>query len=392
MNQTATHTLLTSQRHLFNLPENVAYLNCAYMGPNLKSVEQAGVQAVKQKNLPFTVTANDFYAPVARLEQTFARLINCAEPQRIVLVPSVSYGLANVANNLPIEAGQHIVMAHEQFPSNVYTWQALAQKRQAILNMVHPPEQWGAHQSRGQRWNERLLEAIGPKTRLVALAHTHWADGTLFDLPAIRQRCNEVGALMVIDGTQSVGALPFDVQAIQPDALVCGGYKWLLGPYSLGLAYYGPAFDNGTPIEENWINRLDSQNFAGLVNYQHQYQPLAQRYAVGEHSNFALVPMLQAALDQLAQWKPENIQAYAGQLQHEVLQQLQAKGFWVETPQYRGNHLVGIRTPKGYDIEALKAKLEQNNVYVSVRGQAIRVSFHLFNDANDVDRLLHCIE
>ncbi|NBC06158.1 MAG: aminotransferase class V-fold PLP-dependent enzyme, partial [Bacteroidetes bacterium] len=86
-------------------------------------------------------------------------------------------------------------------------------------------------------WNEAILDAIDERTALVSLAHVHWADGTLFDLPAIRQRATEAGALLVIDGTQSVGALPFDIQEIQPDALICAAYKWLMGPYTTGLAY-----------------------------------------------------------------------------------------------------------------------------------------------------------
>ena len=98
---------------------------------------------------------------------------------------------------------------------------------------------------RGKEWNERILNSIDTKTKLVSLGHVHWADGTLFQLTDIRKRTKEVGALLVIDGTQSVGALPFDVDVIQPDALICGGYKWLMGPYSLGYAYYGEYFDQG---------------------------------------------------------------------------------------------------------------------------------------------------
>ena len=107
------------------------------------------------------------------------------------------------------------------------------------------------------------------------MSHIHWADGTLFDLKAIRQRTRDVGALLIIDGTQSIGALPFDIQEIQPDALICAGYKWLMGPYSLGLAYLGEFFDEGIPIEENWKNRHNSHHFARLVNYEDKYQPHA---------------------------------------------------------------------------------------------------------------------
>ena len=90
---------------------------------------------------------------------------------------------------------------------------------------------------------------------------------------ALRQRTHEVGAQLVIDGTQSVGALPINVQELQPDALICAGYKWLMGPYSIALAYYGPYFDQGEPLEEGWINRYGSEDFTNLVQYQDRYQP-----------------------------------------------------------------------------------------------------------------------
>ena len=86
------------------------------------------------------------------------------------------------------------------------------------------------------------------------MGHIHWADGTLFDLIAIRKKADKVGAKLIIDGTQSVGALPFSVKEIQPDALIVGGYKWLLGPYSIGMAYYADTFNNGEPLELSLIH------------------------------------------------------------------------------------------------------------------------------------------
>ena len=131
---------------------------------------------------------------------------------------------------------------------------------------------------RARKWNERVLEAIGDDTAIVALCQVHWTDGTLFDLEEVGTRCREVGAALVVDGTQSVGALPFDVGRIRPDALVCAGYKWLMGPYSIGAAYFGPRFDGGTPLEEAWLAREGSDDFPRLVDYTDTYRPGAARY------------------------------------------------------------------------------------------------------------------
>jgi selenocysteine lyase/cysteine desulfurase len=216
----------------------------------------------------------------------------------------------------------------------------------------------------------------------------HWADGTRFNLMDIRKRTKEVGALLIIDGTQSVGALPFDVEKIQPDAVVCAGYKWLMGPYSIGLAYYGEYFDNGKPIEESWLNRKNSENFAGLVNYQTDYQPGALRYDMGEHSNFILVPMMRAALKQVEQWGAENIQAYCARIAHKPIQLLQEKGFWVEDEAYRGHHLFGVRVPKHINLNSLKENMIKNKISVSFRGDAMRISPNVYNDEKDLMKLV----
>lgn len=380
--------MLSSQRHLFDLPEEVTYLNNAYMAPNLKSVEAAGVAGISQKNRPYLVKPADFFDPAERLRASIARLIHAAEPKRVVLTPSVSYGMAVVAQNLPLEAGDNIIIATEQFPSNVYPWMRLCEERGAHLRLIGPPKP----EDQNQSWSNTLLEAINSRTRLVSTGHIHWADGTLFDLKAIRQRTREVGAWLSIDGTQSVGALPFSVAEIEPDALVCGGYKWLLGPYSLGMAYFGPALDAGKPVEENWINRLNSEDFAGLVKYQPAYQPGALRYEVGEHSNFVLLPMLQAAIDQLGEWGPAGIQEYCRHLSHEPVQELIAKGVQIAPESQRASHLFGFRLPPHAPKEAIKARFEANQVYVSFRGEAIRVSCHLYNDARDFAKLIDCLE
>jgi selenocysteine lyase/cysteine desulfurase len=206
-------------------------------------------------------------------------------------------------------------------------------------------------------------------------------------LEAIRKRTTEVGALLIIDGTQSVGALPFNVEKINPDALICAGYKWLLGPYSIGLAYYGQYFDQGKPVEENWINRLDSEDFAGLVNYESNYQPGMLRYEVGEHSNFILVPMLLNSIEQISKWGVSRIQEYCKAISTESILKLKEKGFIIEDDAWRGSHLFGVRLPQGIDLNTVKATLLKHKIYVSVRGNSIRVAPNVYNTEKDFQKL-----
>lgn len=381
--------MLTCQKHLFQLPDEVTYLNCAYLSPQLKSVEAAGHSALARKNLPFTVQPTDFFTDVNTLKKRFAQLINAPHADRIAIVPSVSYGIATVAKNLKLKAGENIIVAEDQFPSNIYAWQRIIKESNAELRIVKAPDT----SNRAESWNYDILDAIGENTRMVAVANTHWADGTRFDLLAIRAKTTAVGALLVIDGTQSVGALPIDVATLQPDALICAGYKWLLGPYSIGVAYYGNYFDNGIPIEENWINRYESENFRNLVNYQEAYQPGAGRYSMGEQSNFILVPMLIAALEQILDWGVAPIQEYTQKLSQAPLAILKELGCQIEAEPWRCGHLFGIRIAENlFDFEKLSHAFAEHQVYVSLRGNAIRVAPHVYNNDNDFAQLVQCFE
>lgn len=374
---------LACQKHLFSLPEKLHYLNCAYMSPLSQQVEAAGIGGIQRKRNPSTIQPKDFFDESDRLRERFAHLVNAQQSQRIAILPSVSYGMAIVARNLQVSPGQNIVVVHEQFPSNLYCWQRLCQAG-ATLRTVLPPN---ITIGRGQAWNERLLEAIDSSTALVALPHFHWTDGTRFDLIAIGRKAREVGAVLVVDGTQSVGAFPFDVEQIQPDALICGAYKFLLAPYSIALGYFGNRFDNGIPLEENWINRLGSEDFTKLVDYESRYQPGAIRYDVGERSNPILLPMVIAALDHLLEWKPERIQNYCSELIRPLRHMLQPLGYWMEDASECGAHLFGIRIPSSFDMQAIQSALAIHRVAVSVRGNALRVSPNVYNDVSDIAAL-----
>ncbi len=376
--------MLSCQKSRFSLPDDEHYLNCAYMSPLSIAVESAGLTGVARKRVPSRIATSDFFTESDRARALFARLVNAPDPSRVAIIPSASYGLAIAARNLPVMGGQNIVVTHEQFPANVHAWRRLSQERGVEMRTVSPPE---SAEGRGRGWNTRLLEAIDAQTAIVALGHVHWTDGTRFDLEAIGRRAREVGAALVIDGTQSVGAMPFDVAAIQPDLLVCATYKWLMGPYSMGFAYLGPRFDHGEPLEETWIGRAGSENFKELVNYRDDYQPGALRYDVGERSNFALMPMAVAALEQVLEWQPARIQEYCAALTAPLFERVRALGYTVEDPGFRGAHLFGLRAPAGTDIAAVGERLRGKNVFVSLRGSALRVSPHVYNDGRDVEAL-----
>ena len=379
---------LQHQKQLFDLPENVTYLNIASQSPSFKSIYEAGLEGLQQKNKPYKITGADYFEPVKELKQLFAKLIEADDYNRIVTIPSVSYGMATVANNITLKESDEIIIVDEQFPSNYYAWKKLSDKYNATITVISAPD---TKQNQTQLWNQKILEAITDKTALVAMGNILWSNGSLFDLKAISKKTKQHNTLLVIDGSQSVGALPFSVKEIQPDALICAGYKWLFGPYGCAYAYFGKYFDNGNPIEENWSNRLNSENFAGLTNYESEYKPLANRYSVGENGNFIYVKMQIAALKQVIEWTPKAIQEYCRSISTEAVHELKKIGCHIEDDNYRTHHLFGIELPKGIDLHALKKELSSKNVFVSFRGNFIRISCHLYNTKDDFKPLIECL-
>ncbi len=375
--------MLTCQKRLFDIEDGITYLNGAYMSPLLQSVKEAGINAVVLKSKPWLIAPSDFFESVDRLKNLAAKLIHCDEPNRMAVIPSVSYGIANVARNIDFQKGDHILLLDKQFSSNYYIWQSLAQHQGLILDVATPPD-YSA--TRGQEWNEIILNSITAQTKVVTMEHMHWTDGTLFDLSAIRAKSRQVGALLVVDASQSLGAFPFDQSVYQADAIVAAGYKSLMGPYALGLAYYGPAFDHGVPIEESWINKLGSEVFEKLLAYEMTYKPGAARYNMGEQSQFIHAAMQIAALEQLLAWGVESVQAYCRMIVDSILPILREHHIWIEQEAFRANHLFGIKPPKGI-TEALKAKLLANKVFVSYRNDTIRVSPNVYNTIEDLNKL-----
>jgi selenocysteine lyase/cysteine desulfurase len=373
--------MIPCQKHLFNIPQDIIYLNCAYLSPQLRSVSEAGHTGVAAKEQPWQIIAQDFFTNTERSRRLFAEIID-AQPDDIAIIPAVSYGIAVAASNIGFSAGDAILILEDQFPSNVYPWREVAKETGAIVKTISRPED--------EDWTRALLDHIDENTAVVAVPNCHWTNGGLIDLVKVGEGCRKIGAALVVDATQSVGAFPFSVADVQPDFLVAASYKWLLGPYSLGFLYVHPRYQDGKPLEHGWIARKNSEDFAGLVNYQDEFQPGARRFDVGERSNFALMPMVVAALQQILDWQVNEIAVTLSAMTNRIAQRAVELGLKVAPRHLRGPHLMGLRFPEGVPADLVEA-LSKNNIYVSVRGDSIRISPHLYNTENDIDRLLETL-
>ena len=373
---------LGDQRDLFEVPEGIAYLNCAYMSPQLRSAREVGEAAVARKSRPWEITPQDFFEGSEEIRALFARLVG-GDADGVAIVPSVSYGIAVAAANVPVVESQTILILEDQFPSNVYAWRELAKRSGAKLVTVARPED--------HDWTRAVLEEIDRDTAVVAVPNCHWTDGSLLDLSRIGAAAREAGAALVVDGIQSLGAHPFDVAEVGPDFLVASAYKWLLGPYSVGFLYAGEGYREGTPLEHNWITRRGSEEFSGLVTYQDAFQPGARRYDVGERSNFALLPVAAEALRRILDWGVENVSETIGALTDSIEEKARERGIETIPKERRARHMIGLKLGSNAPPD-LAARLAAQNVFVSVRGESVRVSPHLYNTESNAERLFAALD
>jgi selenocysteine lyase/cysteine desulfurase len=370
--------LIEAQREAFAVPAEVAYFNTASLAPQLHAVRAAGEAALERRGRPWTISSADWFADVERLRGLFARIVG-ATADGVAIVPSTSYGLALAARNLPLGAGQRVLVLAEEYPSGIYTWRAAVRRAGAEMVTVG--------RGPGEGWTDAVLAVLDERVAIVSVPNVHWTDGALLDLNAIAHRSREVGAALVIDASQSVGAMPINVDELRPDFLVSVGYKWLLGPFSVGYLYVAEEHRDGEPIEENWINRAGAEDFAALVDYQDAYQPGARRFDSGARTKFELIPMAIAALEQILTWQIPRIAETLAATTATIAREASNLGLDVAPDDRRGPQMLGVGLPEDARARAATV-LAEAGCYAGFRGASLRISPHLHTTDRDVERLL----
>lgn len=373
--------LLPNQRALFDLPGDVAYLRCAASSPLLRAAVAAGQEGVARKARPWTAFT-DGPALVAETRALVARLIGAGD-RDIALMPSASFGVSTAAANLTVAPGRAVLVLDGQFPSNVYPWRWAAARDGGTVRAVPAP--------RDGDWTGAVLSALDETVAVAALPQCHWLDGAVLDLAVIGARCRALGAALVLDLSQSLGVVPFDIGAVRPDFLVAVAEKWMLGPFRLAYFYAAPHRQRGRPLDYAWSNREGHGDHARLIDYTDAYEPGAIRYDMGERADFVALPQAIAGLKQILEWTPDAIARTIAPLVAEIAARAAQRGL-VPTPQpVRAPHFLGLRAPGGLPA-GLAEGLAARGVYVSARGDALRVAPHLYNDRGDIDRLFDALD
>lgn len=363
----------------FDIPRNICYLNAAYMTPQPRRVVEAAIRGAARRSEPWQITPPDFFKEVEALRAVFARQVGCSS-DNIAIVPSAGYGVSCAAANLSTGPGDRILALHDQFPSNYYAWQRQALASGAEFHVVS--------REAGQSWADALLEAIeirGDEIEIATLEGHHWASAEFVDLETVIPALRDVGARVVLDLTQSIGANPIDISRLAPDFMVAAGYKWQFCPYGVAFLYVDERYFDGVPIEEAWMDRDGAEDFSRLADFTDLYQPGARRFDMSAKSSFSNIAGALAALRLLEEWGVGAISETLAGTNGRIAEILSRHGFETTPAELRAPHFQGARVP-ATDPRKLASRLVDKGVYASVRGNYLRVAPHLYTDDQDLAR------
>ena len=365
-------------RSLFSIPRDVAYLNAAAYGPLPDVVRDAGVAGAAGKSLPWTLDRPGAEMLAERVRAGAARLIG-AETGDVAIMGSVSHGMATAGRVLAkagrVGRGSRIVRVAGEQSSQALEWQRLAAEQGAELEIVARPSD--------HDWTSAVLERVeaagAAPVSVAALTPLHWTDGTLIDLVRIGAAVRRQGGALVVDATQAAGAVPIEVRRLEADFLAYPTYKWVLGSYNLAFLYAAPQWQQGEPLERNGYN---CEADAAVVDVAPK--PGARRYDMGERNNPVALPMADAALGLVLGWGVAEVERRLRRLTDRLAAVAEGLGFGVAPGRLRAPHILGVRVPGG--AGALLEGLAARGVFVSDRQGVLRVSPHVYNDEEDVER------
>ena len=373
---------MNPQRLLFDIPDDIAYFNCAYYSPLLIESRKKLMEGLNSKSHPWERTARDFFTDAETIRKSAASLFG-GEPDGYAIIPSVSYGISTAARAMEPQLGKDdsILILEEGFPSNVLPWIRIAKERGTKLIRVSVPGDGN--------WTNAIIEKIDKGVKVLALFPCLWTNGVFIDLAKIRKAIGD-DVIMAIDATQSLGAMTFSIDEVKPDFLVSAGYKWLLCPYGFSLMYVSEKWRNARPLEESWQARENAEDFGSLVNSSDKYMTGARRFDVGQKGTPTILPGVIAALEQINAWGIENISDSLLGINKRIADHLSALGFQPPDSSQRSPHMFGAIIPDKYKGDLI-SELSKRKIYISQRGNSVRFSPHLHISEQDITRLLETL-
>jgi selenocysteine lyase/cysteine desulfurase len=367
--------------------EDATYLNLASQSPMPKVSIRAVQAALEANKNPHHKADSTFFEVPNRIRASIAELIG-AQPEEIALTSGASAGVAAVAYALTWKAGDEVITAKGEFPLQYATWKPMEEREGLKLKIVSPRERFITA--------EDLIAAMTPRTRVVSVSMVRYDDGSLLDAARVAEACHKQGALLLLDASQSCGAIPMDVQQLEADFIVSAGYKWLLSPFGTGFFWVkSEHLARVRPGPFYWMAVPGSDNFAALNFEDAKPAANAKRWDLPEgasYYNLNLVAM-DASVDFVARIGADVVAAHNRKLVEFMFERLPKDRFVIASPldaARRGPYgCFAARSPE--KTAEHYQHLRKENVVVSLREGNIRVSPYLYNTERDIDRLISVV-
>ncbi|MEO8651030.1 MAG: aminotransferase class V-fold PLP-dependent enzyme, partial [Hyphomicrobiaceae bacterium] len=374
--------MLASQRHLFDMPRDVAYLNAAAWSPLPIATQEAARSAVGRKGQPWKLGADFADAQHERARAAAARLIG-ADAGDVALVSSVGYGVAIAGKVFAPAKGSRVLVLENDHTSPVLEWMTRAEAQGFTIETVAQPADGD--------WTSAVLAAIerpgAPPLSLASISSVHWSDGGLVDVDRVQAALRRQGAAFLIDATHGVGVLATDVKRLDPDFLIFPTYKWVLGPYGRAFVYVAKRHQGGVPLEQTAFGRRNIKAENPVYFADTRYQPDARRYDMGERDHFISMEMASIGMEMLAAWGAEAVVERLTALTRRIAKGVDGLPISVPDERLRAPHILSLGFPQGMPA-GLVAQLAADNVYAAPRLGRLRISPHVYNDDADCDRLV----
>ena len=374
--------MLPSQRDLFDIPRDICFLNAAAWSPLPLAVQEAGRIGVGRKGQPWKLDA-DFMSKQYERARTAAAALIGADPSDIALIPSVGYGVSTAGKVMSLPRGSRVLVLQDDHTSPVLEWMSRAEQGGYTVEQVKQPTDGD--------WTSAVLEAIARKDAaplsLVSISSVHWSDGGALDLSRIAAAARQKGAAFLVDATHDAGVRRIDVKTLDPDFLIFPTYKWVLGPYGRAFMYVAKRHQNGVPLEQTAPARKGVAAEQKVYFRDLSYADGARRYDMGERDHFITLEMAAVGMEMMAGWGNDPIVARLGMLTDRLADGLANSGVRVLDRKLRAPHLICLQFPKGM-ADDLPQKLAAENVYAAPRLGRLRISPHVYNDEQDVDRFV----
>ncbi len=374
--------MLPCQRDLFDIPRDVCFLNAAAWSPLPLAVQEAGRIGVARKGQPWKLDADFMSKQYERARKAAAALIG-ADPVDIALIPSVGYGVSTAGKVMSLPRGSRVLVLQDDHTSPVLEWMSRAEQGGYTVEQVKQPADGD--------WTSAVLEAMARKDTaplsLVSISSVHWSDGGALDLSRIAEAVRQKGAAFLVDATHDAGVRHIDVKTLDPDFLIFPTYKWVLGPYGRAFMYVARRHQNGVPLEQTAPARKGVAAEQKVYFRDLSYADGARRYDMGERDHFITLEMAAVGMEMMAGWGNDAIVARLGMLTDRLADGLENTGVRVIDRKLRAPHLLCLQFPKGM-ADDLPQKLTAENVYAAPRLGRLRISPHVYNDEQDVDRFV----